>query len=229
MPPVFFLVSISSWISWRLLPWDFFWFHLWCVLWMCHDCLILFLWLCLLWWGAEAEGERERKEKNERERERRKKNHEKNSENVFFLVIWEMAHCVCMNWQICIADLYYILNTMNIKFLQNAIRAIMVRIPCGRASRGQAQAAAPLQRNSAKLHSKSTARHQSIGTGDKPIHSVERAALRSRIALIKGKLSCALFFYKENNEDWKGPVLISHWYHYTSRLLRETRWCVFSL
>ena len=106
-----------------------------------------------------------------------------------------MAHCVCMDWQICIADLYYILNTMNIKCLQNAIRAIVVRIPCGRASRGQAQAAAPLQRNSAKLHSKSTARHQSIGTGDKPIHSVERAALRPRIALIKGKLSCALFFF----------------------------------
>merc|ERR1711871_314091 len=61
-------------------------------------------------------------------------------------------------------------------------------------SRGQAQAAAPLQRNSAKLHSKSTARHQSIGTGDKPIHSVERAALRPGIALIKGKLSWALYF-----------------------------------
>ena len=101
-----------------------------------------------------------------------------------------------------------------------------MRIPCGRASRGQAQAAAPLQRNSAKFVMKSTARHQSIGTGDKPIHSVERAALRPGIALIKGKLSC-FFFCRKNNEDWKGPVLISHWYHYTSRLLRETRWCVY--
>ena len=73
-----------------------------------------------------------------------------------------------------------------------------MRIPCGRASRGQAQAAAPLQRNSAKFVMKSTARHQSIGTGDKPIHSVERAALRPGIALIKGKLSC--FFREKKNQ-----------------------------
>ena len=43
---------------------------------------------------------------------------------------------------------------------------------------------------------KSTARHQSIETGDKPIHSVERAALHPGIALIKGKLSCLLFFWR---------------------------------
>ena len=83
-------------------------------------------------------------------------------------------------------------------FFKNAKRAATVRIPCGRASRGQAQAAAPLQRNSAKFVMKSTARHQSIGTGDKPIHSVERAALRPGIALIKGKLSC--FFREKKNQ-----------------------------
>merc|ERR1711871_727028 len=62
---------------------------------------------------------------------------------------------------------------------------------------GQAQAAAPLTSNSAKLHCKSTARHKSKGTGDKPIHSVERAALRPGIALIKGKLSCFFFCRKD--------------------------------
>ena len=138
-----------------------------------------------------------------------------------------MAHCVCIYWQKCIADSSSVLCAVYDKIFENAMHATTVRISCGRARWGQAQAAAPLTSNSAKLHCKSTARHQSIGTGDKLTHSVERAALRPGIALIKGKLSC-FSFHKKNNEDWKGPVLISHWYHYTSRLLRETRWCVFS-
>ena len=111
-----------------------------------------------------------------------------------------MADCVCIYWQKCIADSSSVLCAVYDKIFENAMHATTVRIPCGRASRGQAQAAAPLQRNSAKFVMKSTARHQSIGTGDKPIHSVERAALRPGIALIKGKLSC-FSFYKKTNED----------------------------
>ena len=105
-----------------------------------------------------------------------------------------MAYCVCIDWQKCIADYGSALCAVYDKIVVIAMRATMVRIPCGRASRGQAQAAASLPSTSAKLHCKSTARHQSIGTGDKPIHSVERAALRPGIALIKGKLSCALVY-----------------------------------
>ena len=111
-----------------------------------------------------------------------------------------MADCVCIYWQKCIADSSSVLCAVYDKIFENAMHATTVRIPCGRARWGQAQAAAPLTSNSAKLHCKSTARHQSIGTGDKPIHSVERAALRPGIALIKGKLSC-FSFYKKNNED----------------------------
>ena len=111
-----------------------------------------------------------------------------------------MANCVCIIWQNCIADYGSVLCAVYDEIVVNAMRAMMVRIPCGRASRGQAQAAAPLPSNSAKLHCKSTARHQSIGTGDKPIHSVERAALRPRIALIKGKLSCTLCLYKRTTK-----------------------------
>ena len=56
-----------------------------------------------------------------------------------------------------------------------------------------------------------------------------RNALRSArgLWLINVKTVLRFFCYwKKRSKDWKGPVLISHWYHYTSSTLRETRWGV---
>ena len=115
------------------------------------------------------------------------------------------------------------------KTQKRAMHAAIVRVPCARAWRGQAQAAAPQHKNSAKLPcTKVPLDTKAL----KPATSrfIVWNALRSTLGSRWSKENWVVFSsFEEDNEDWKGPVLISHWYHYTSRLLRETRWCVFFL